>query len=110
MVNIPGQHLAMYLVRRQQDKIKVASVTEAKSLLGKISILDDDETKKIADSLNTGIQGKESSVVPVYTDEAQVMIDAVEVDIKAMWEKEIRAKDTLEFEEDFFAYTVLCFT
>ena len=110
LVNIPGQHLAMYLVRRQQDKIKVASVTEAKSLFGKISILDDDETQKIADSLNTGIQGKESSVVPVYTEEAQVMIDAVEDDMKARWEKEIKAKDTLEFEEDFFAYTVLCFT
>jgi|TARA_B110000305_G_C19232235_1_gene535757 hypothetical protein len=38
------------------------------------------------------------------------MIDAVEDDMKARWEKEIKAKDTLEFEEDFFAYTVLCFT
>ena len=46
----------------------------------------------------------------MYVEEAEEMIEAVGEDLKERWEKIVKSKDTLEFEEDFFAYTVLCYT
>lgn len=42
--------------------------------------------------------------------EANHMLKSVQDALKAKWEKVVKSKDVLEFEEDFFAFTVLCFT
>lgn len=81
------------------------------NLLHKVSVsLDEDEARKNTETIQHNIQGRESSAVPVYVEEAEEMIEAVGEDLKERWEKIVKSKDTLEFEEDFFAYTVLCYT
>lgn len=81
------------------------------NLLHKVSVsLDEDEARKNIETIQHNIQGRESSAVPVYVEEAEEMIEAVGEDLKERWEKIVKSKDELEFEEDFFAYTVLCYT
>jgi hypothetical protein len=103
----------MYQLRKQQDLVKYVTETKALNLMQRVSVLDDDDAKKVAENLHSNIQGRDSSMVPVaveYSDEADEMLDTLKVDIKARWEKIVKSKETLEFEEDFFAYTVLCYT
>lgn len=117
-VNVPMQVFQMYMVNQQKAKVVKAVDIRAHSLVDKLSHLTPEEMMdKRSGSHNfvTNIQSGvgSSSVVPVMIegenadDHAPVV---TEEDPKASWQDIMKDKTELEYEEDFFAFTVLCYT
>jgi len=106
LVNVPGQALALYIIRCQQDKIQESVHTNAVSLMKKATVLSKD-LKEVDGKINYGLQSQVESNV---SDETGNLVEVFGEEFKKKLEKHMKAKDVLEFEEDFFAYTVLCYT